>query len=99
MRLLRLTPRQSQRWKDLCGTRQTVERVFKSMKQSRRLERHCHMGLKRVNLHAVLSMIAFPATAQTQFRIGSSETGWTIQKGGVAVRPFYLGGRLAVKRG
>ena len=57
------------------------------------------MGLKRVNLHAVLSMIAFPATAQTQFRIGSSETGWTIQKGGVAVRPFYLGGRLAVKRG
>ena len=33
-------PRKSQAWKDLYGMPQSVERVFKSMKQSLRLEGH-----------------------------------------------------------
>ena len=34
-------PRWSREWKTLYKLRQSVERVFKGLKESRRLERHC----------------------------------------------------------
>ena len=55
--------RDSQEWKDLYGLRQSVERVFKSLKQSRALDDHCQRGLLKVGLHALLSVTAFQATA------------------------------------
>ena len=50
-------------WDDLYDKRQAVERVFKSMKQSRRLVRHYHRGLRKIALHSALSMLVFQATA------------------------------------
>ena len=50
------------------------------MKQSRSLERHYHRGLRRVGFHAALSMIAFAATALTQFRIGGSDPLWMVRR-------------------
>lgn len=40
-------PRDSDRWRELYDLRQAVERVFKSVKESRRLERHCIRGRPR----------------------------------------------------
>ena len=70
VRLVVPIPRQSQWWKNLYRMRQAVERVFKGMKEARRLARHCLRGLKQVSLHAAMSMIALAATALTQSQIG-----------------------------
>ena len=55
--------RGSQEWRDLYGLRQSVERTFKSLKQSRCLESHCIRGLKKISLHATLSTLSLQATA------------------------------------
>lgn len=47
-----------------------MERVFKGMKQSRRLERHCFRGLRKVTLHAMMSVLMFQATALVKARAG-----------------------------
>ena len=49
-RLFGPIPRGSAAWKDLYGMRQSVERVFKSLKESRRLAAHCLRGLRQVSL-------------------------------------------------
>ena len=54
--------RESELWSDLYDKRQSVERVFKSMKQSLRLDRHYHRSLKMVWLHCLLSMLVFQLT-------------------------------------
>ena len=40
-----------------------MERTFKSLKESRRLERHCVRGLCQVTLHARMSTLTFQASA------------------------------------
>lgn len=55
--------RDSIEWRDLYGLRQAIERMFKSLKQSRSLQAHCVRGLRRVGLHAAMSVLAFQATA------------------------------------
>ena len=60
-------------WKALYVKRQAVERVFKSMKESRRLERHCVRGLRQVTLHAMMSALAFQATALVRILTGQSD--------------------------
>ena len=72
-RLFGLIRRGSQEWQDLYALRQSVERVFKSLKQSRSLGEHCVRGLKRVSLHASLSMLAFQATALYRLQSGQAE--------------------------
>ena len=62
-RLVSPVRRNSQEWKDLYSLRQSVERVFKSLKQSRALDAHCLRGLRKVGLHALMSVMAFQATA------------------------------------
>ena len=52
LRTIGLVARASPAWKELYGLRQSIERVFKGMKESRRLERHCVRGLEKVGLHA-----------------------------------------------
>ena len=61
--------------------RQAVERVFKSLKESRRLERHCVRGLKKVALHATMSVLAFQATALVHLEAGEQdELRWMVRK-------------------
>ena len=65
--------RGSRAWKDLYGLRQSVERVFKSLKQSRRLEAHCVRGLSNISLHNTMSVLAFQATALARILSGQAE--------------------------
>ena len=62
--------RGSREWKVLYGLRQSVERVFKSLKQSRRLEAHCVRGLRKISLHNTVSVLAFQATALARILAG-----------------------------
>ena len=62
--------RDTQEWRDLYGLRQSAERVFKSLKQSRALDDHCQRGLLKVGLHASLSVLAFQATALRRLLAG-----------------------------
>ena len=55
--------RQSPEWKELYAKRPAIERTFKSLKQSRRLERHCARGLARVRLHCLMAVLTYQATA------------------------------------
>ena len=54
--------RDSKEWDRFYRMRKAIERVFKSMKESRRLERHCVRGLRRLRLHALMSALTFSAT-------------------------------------
>ena len=68
----------SPEWKALYRRRQAVERVFKSMKESRRLERHFVRGLRKVSLHAVMSALGFSATFLQNLRVGR-EPRWMVR--------------------
>ena len=65
--------REGPEWKELYGKRQAIERVFKSLKESRRLERHCVRGLRQITLHCLMSSLAFQATALVRLRAGEPE--------------------------
>ena len=72
-RLFGLVRRGSSEWKRLYGLRQAVERVFKSLKQSRRLEAHCLRGLLQIGLHATMSVLMFQATALNNIHSGRAK--------------------------
>jgi len=73
--------RKSAEWKALYRLRQAVERVFKSLKQSRRLEAHCVRGLRRVALHCAMAMLVFQATALVRLReSGTDGMAWQVRK-------------------
>ena len=57
-------------WKRYYAKRQAIERVFKSLKESRRLERHCVRGLRQITLHALMSALAYQATALVRILAG-----------------------------
>ena len=63
----------------LRALRQSVERVFKSLKESRRLERHCYRGLAKITLHCLMSLVAFNATALYGLRNGLNPR-WMVRK-------------------
>ena len=72
-RVLGTIHRGSKRWKSLYRLRQSVERVFKSAKESLRLERHFIRGLRKIALHCLMSVLAFQVTALTRLRLGQPE--------------------------
>ena len=73
--------RDSPEWKALYRIRQAIERVFKGMKQSRRLEAHTVRGLKHVALHCSMSMLVFQATALVRFqRSGVDGMCWQVRR-------------------
>ena len=81
IRLFGVLRRDSKEWKALYEKRQAIERVFKSMKESRRLERHCDRGLRKIALHALVSTLAFQATVLV--RVLAGEAGimrWMVRK-------------------
>lgn len=81
IRLFGVIRRDGPEWKALYDKRQAIERVFKSMKESRRLERHCVRGLRQITLHATMSALAFQATALTRVLVGQEDMmGWMVRK-------------------
>ena len=72
--------RNSAEWRQLYRLRQSVERVFKSMKQSRRLNAHCARGLARVALHASMSVLAYSATLLVQTLAGAERPRWMVRR-------------------
>lgn len=55
--------RGSAEWKALYATRQGVERCFSRLKQHRALDSHCRRGLRKVTLHALMSVLTMQAVA------------------------------------
>ena len=75
------TRRGSEEWGDLYSKRWSVERVFKSMKESRRLEEHCVRGLKYLTLHALMSTLTYQASALVKALAGDLEgMRWMVKK-------------------
>lgn len=72
--------RASQEWKTLYRKRYTVERVFKSLKQSRRLEKHHIRGLKRITLHCTMAVLAFQATALMKILNARYDYRWMVRR-------------------
>ena len=70
VRLFGAIRRNGPAWKALYTKRQAIERVFKSMKESRRLERHYVRGLAQITLHAIMSTISYQATALVKLLAG-----------------------------
>ena len=81
VRLFGAIRRDGPEWKALYAKRQAIERIFKSMKESRRLERHCVRGLRQITLHAMMSALAFQATALVKLRTGQTDMmRWMVRK-------------------
>ncbi len=73
--------RGSPQWRALYAKRQSVERAFKSMKESRRLERHCVRGLRQVALHALMSVLTYSATLLVNALAGAAaDRNWMLQR-------------------
>ena len=63
LRIVGLLPRCSEEWKAEYKKRPIIERYFSSDKHSRLLGTHRYLNIKQVSLHAVMSMLAYLATA------------------------------------
>ena len=73
--------RDSPKWKALYDKRQSIERVFKSMKESRRLERHCIRGLEQIGLHAMMSTLSYQASVLVSLENGMAYwKNWMVRK-------------------
>ena len=70
----------SQAWKDLYSKRQSVEQVNKSLKESRRLERHFVRGLSYMALHITMSVLAYSATVLVNLLAGEARPRWMVRK-------------------
>ena len=68
VRVLGPLPRFTAAWKRLYSQRMSIERIFRSLKHSRGLERHCVMGMRKIKLLATLSVLTFQATALARLK-------------------------------
>ena len=68
LRVLGPLPRFTAAWKRLYSQRMSIERIFRSLKHSRGLERHCVMGMRKIKLLATLSVLTFQATTLTRLK-------------------------------
>ena len=66
-------PRASKRWRRLYKSRTVIERLFSSMKRSRLLDEHSYLGIKKIQLHASLSMLTYAATMLGRLLVGDYE--------------------------
>ena len=81
IRLFGAVRRRSPEWKRLYRMRQAIERVFKSLKESRRLERHCVRGLAQVRLHSMMAVLVYQATVLVALQEGRhSSMRWQVRK-------------------
>ena len=72
--------RGSPEWKRLYKFRQSIERIFKSVKESLRLERHYIRGLNKIALHSSMSALAYTAAALTKTQAGIADKRWMVQR-------------------
>ena len=71
----------SPEWNALYNLRQSIERLFKSLKESRRLERHCVRGRAQIVLHIMMAVLAYQATALVHVQAGRlGEMRWMVKK-------------------
>lgn len=54
--------RANPRWQPLYDKRQSVEHLFGSAKQSRLLDTHFYLGIRKVKMHVALSLLAYTGT-------------------------------------
>lgn len=81
IRLFGVLRRDSAEWKELYVKRQSVERTFKGMKQSRRLERHHVRGLRQITLHCLMAALTYTVTALVNAQQGALESlTWMVPK-------------------
>ena len=80
LRVIGAIRRGSEEWKTLFGLRQSVERIFKNMKRSRRLERHCLRGLRKISLPAVMSALGYAATYHVNLQARELRPDWMVRK-------------------
>ena len=69
-RVLGVLPREASEWKRLYGKRQSIERIFGSLKHSRLLEGHLVRGMRKMVLHVTMSALTYSATVLTKVRRG-----------------------------
>ena len=73
--------RASPEWKKLYAKRQGIERIFKSLKQSRRMESHNTMGIERVMIHVALSVLTYQATVLAHLQWGEiDDMRWMVRR-------------------
>ena len=63
LRIVGLLPRCSEEWKTEYKKRPTIERYFSSDKHSRMLDTHRYLNGQKVELHVMMSMLSYLATA------------------------------------
>ena len=82
IRLFGKIRRDSPAWKALYAKRQSIERIFKSLKQGRRLDnKHCVRGHQRIAVHAMMSTLVFQGTVLRNLRAGLTETRrWQVRR-------------------
>ena len=81
IRLFGVIRRDGPEWKALYAKRWGIERTFKSMKESRRLERHSIRGTRQVTLHALMSALTYSATALARLQAGeAAEMRWMVRR-------------------
>ena len=73
LRVLGPLPRFTAAWKRLYSQRMSIERIFRSLKHSRGLEGHCVRGMRKITLHATLSVLTFQATAMARVKAEDSD--------------------------
>ena len=73
LRVIGRVHRGSREWKYLYKQRTSVERVFSTMKLSRKLDSHCLMRFPKVNLHINLSALTYIGTALAHWQAGEGK--------------------------
>ena len=71
-RVLGPLPRFTKEWWRLYRQRMSIERIFRSLKHSRGLEGHCMRGMRKLALHATLSVLTFQATVLARLKAGDA---------------------------
>lgn len=68
-------------WKRLYKKRGSIERLFKSLKEGRRLERHYLRGKRLITLHCLFSVLAFQLSALTNLKEGrKADARWQVRR-------------------
>ena len=68
LRVLGPLPRFTDAWKRLYRQRMSIERIYRTLKHSRGLEGHCVRGLRKITLHATLSVLTCQSTALARLK-------------------------------
>ena len=63
LRVISRVHRSTPAWKALYSNRTSIERLFGSLKQSRKLDNHTVCGMEPMKLHVALSMVSYLGTA------------------------------------